>query len=553
MAGVLALLALLAGPPADAAYMIPGGTIRPKDFTLVKKDGIYHLFYIRHNTAVPFDSTENDFGHATSNDLFHWFQQPPILASQPDHWDNAHVWAPSIVESDGLYWMFYTGVSTVPGEYNQTQQLGIAVSSDLWNWTWVGGPFYQSTYTSWSPWRPLDPALAFRDPFVMRDPAHPGYWLMYYTATYAADTAATVVGVATADADLTVWEDVKPLLITWRDYTYNQLTESPHVFEHDGRWFLFITTSAGQPLSYYSSPNPVGDPAEWIYHGRLRNMLGFDTSTWFASEYFREGTRELFTCVNGDRIEIREMRWTTPTTFSLVQPPLLHVLDARWERPTVWSNEQAALKMTLANPLAGQLDLELLAVDSTGVETVVPPDSVGFNSSPTVWTDTSYVAWVARRWPAVPDSDTVTVSRFRVRTADQTAMSDIVTVGGPRPPTAPSPPLPDSVPPPPDPEPQPIDWFSRPVSLRSLDSTPLGGGPALAVEMPAAGPARVDVFDLSGRRLRTLADREFPKGLTVLTWDGRDAGGRTLPRGLYFARLLGPGVRATARMLIVPR
>lgn len=533
--------------------MIPGGTVRPKDFSMVKKDGYYHLFYIRHNTAVPYDSTERDFGHAVSTDLFHWSQLPPVMPVNPDDWDNAHMWAPHVFERDGLWWMFYTGTTDWPGEYNETQRTGVAVSSDLMTWNRLDGPIFDAAQTSWGWWEPLNTAPAFRDPFVMPDPAVPGRWLMYYTGSYGLDPGATVVGVASSEGDFLQWRDVKPLLITWQAYTYNVLTESPHLFQHDGLWYLFITSNAGQPLSFYTSTNPIGDPVEWTYRGRLRNMLGFDTSTWYASESFRDGTRDLFLFINGDRVEIREMVWSESWQFSLVQPPLQHVVRMDWVLPEVHTGEHATLKAVIVNPLAGLPSFELLAVDSAGVETVVPPDSVGFTPSPQVWSETSYIAWVARRWPAVPDSDTVTVSRYRVRCQDQTAQSDVVTVRGPRPASPAPPPLPDTSPPLPTSEdPEPLAWVPR-APLRSLLQAPLGGGPALAVDLAAPARARVDLYDLSGRRVRTLADRELPAGVTVLPWDGRDSDGRALPRGVYFARLSTPALQASARVLLAPR
>jgi hypothetical protein len=193
-----------------------------------------------------------------------------------------------------------------------------------------------------------------------------------------------------------------------------------------------------------------------------------------------------------------------------------------------------------------------LLVDSTGAETPVPAESLGFTRSPQVWSDTSYVVWVARRWPPVPDSDTTTVSRFRVRCVDQTAWSGVVTVRGPRPVVvaAPPPPSPD---PAPDPADQPMGWQPRHGVLRTLSGTPLGPGPALAVELPAPAAVRLDLFDLSGRRVRTLADRTLPSGVTVLPWDGRDEAGHALPRGVYFARLSGPGLSAGVRVPLLPR
>jgi hypothetical protein len=546
----LAVLGLLVSAPARAAIMIPGGTIRPKDFSLVKKDGYYHLFFIRHNTALPSELTETDFGHARSNDLYHWTILPSVFPVRPGDWDNQHVWAPHIIQRDGLWWMFYTGVTTTPGQFNQTQRMGVAVSSDLETWNRLDGPIFDASQTSWGWWAPLNSDPAFRDPFVMPDPALPGGWLMYYTGSYGADTAATVVGVAASDGDFTQWRDLKPLLITWRNYTFNLLTESPHVFEHNGTWYLFLTSSAGQPLSFYTSADPVGDPAQWTYRGRLRNMLGFDTSTWFASETFRDGTRDLFTFINGDRVELREIRWSAGWEFTLVQPPLMHVLKTDWVYPLAYSGEQATLKTVIANPLAGTLDFETLVVDPNGVETVVPPESLGFNHSPQAWTDTSYIAWVARRWPHVPDTDTVTVSRYRFRCSDQTAQSGILTVRSPRQVTTPD----DGEKEPPNDTPvEPVEWMSRHSIMRGLAGTPLGGGPALAIELQSPAQVRVDLFDLSGRRVRNLADRVLPTGATVLPWDGRNDAGQAMPRGVYFARLTGPGLSASARLLLSPR
>ena len=65
------------------------------------------------------------------------------------------------------------------------------------------------------------------------------------------------------------------------------------------------------------------------------------------------------------------------------------------------------------------------------------------------------------------------------------------------------------------------------------------------------GPARtIEVYDVSGRRLRRLAVGAGVSG--VLRWDGRDDGGRRLPAGLYFARLTCGSLRAQARVVLIP-
>ena len=61
---------------------------------------------------------------------------------------------------------------------------------------------------------------------------------------------------------------------------------------------------------------------------------------------------------------------------------------------------------------------------------------------------------------------------------------------------------------------------------------------------------RVDIFDLQGRRVVTLADRGFAPGTQVLPWNGRDAAGARVARGLYFVRVVSSGRTSGARVLI---
>jgi hypothetical protein len=90
------------------------------------------------------------------------------------------------------------------------------------------------------------------------------------------------------------------------------------------------------------------------------------------------------------------------------------------------------------------------------------------------------------------------------------------------------------------------------VPLRVLTGSPLGGATAVVLDLAAPAAARVDVFDVQGRRLATLADRDFAAGAHVLAWDGRDAGGARAARGLYFVRLTTPDRVATARFFLDP-
>ena len=59
---------------------------------------------------------------------------------------------------------------------------------------------------------------------------------------------------------------------------------------------------------------------------------------------------------------------------------------------------------------------------------------------------------------------------------------------------------------------------------------------------------RVDIIDLAGRRVLTLAQQRFTAGRHSLDWDGRDASGRVLPAGLYLARLETDGTQLARKL-----
>src|SRR5439155_25395105 len=76
------------------------------------------------------------------------------------------------------------------------------------------------------------------------------------------------------------------------------------------------------------------------------------------------------------------------------------------------------------------------------------------------------------------------------------------------------------------------------VDFMRLFNNPLERGEAV-VRFGLAHGDRVTarVYDLAGRMVRTLADRNFPAGEHELRWDGSDDQGRRMARGVYFTRL----------------
>ncbi|MBI5838430.1 MAG: metallophosphoesterase [Candidatus Eisenbacteria bacterium] len=96
--------------------------------------------------------------------------------------------------------------------------------------------------------------------------------------------------------------------------------------------------------------------------------------------------------------------------------------------------------------------------------------------------------------------------------------------------------------------------FRAPHLLRpSPNPWRVAGGPlALRYALSAPGEARIEVFDVAGRRVATLADARSSAGPHSITWDGRTASAKPLAAGLYIVRLASGGVVRAARFVALP-
>ena len=107
-----------------------------------------------------------------------------------------------------------------------------------------------------------------------------------------------------------------------------------------------------------------------------------------------------------------------------------------------------------------------------------------------------------------------------------------------------------------------LDWLipSSPVGVETiagattLDLLPNSPNPfsehtSLKFALPAAGSARLAVYDIAGRRVAELVNRSMDAGVHSVTWDGRDASGTMVASGVYLARLEAGGKTMTREMV----
>ncbi|MEP7028824.1 MAG: hypothetical protein ABI960_09545, partial [Candidatus Eisenbacteria bacterium] len=320
----------------------------------------------------------------------------------------------------------------------------------------------------------------------------------------------------------------------------------------------------------------------WQVHGSISYMLqgkkdvpydyNLEPDYWFASEHYSEAgpttTADYFCVVHAydappeynpptgsgediSVIEFRQMIWHPDGTFDLAAPNPVRSLDASTPRARL--GETIQLSVGVESGVGRQADLQVVRIVGAQ-ETPVAPQAVGLPAT----VNLGYlpgpvtIPWTLRSGGfALPATFEVRVASQPLRLSTQVTV--VATDGSSDQPPADAPVT----------RARPLSALSQPpgvgdaaaeprqLQVREIGSTPLGGGRGLLIEMPEAGPARIEVYDVLGRRVRSLAVRDLPRGATIELWDGHDDQGRAVQRGIYFARVSTPFGRASGRFLVL--
>lgn len=307
------------------------------------RDGRYHLFFQNedHGSGTRIE-------HYVSEDLRTLEYVGVALQPNPEGWDSYALWAPHVVESDGTYFMFYTG--TTGRDAGAVQRIGLATSSDLATWTRAalsrcpGAPGDGCVYAcdeSWTTWG--GPTGSYnqqcRDPFVIRDP-ETGRWILFATAK---STSGSGVITVASSADLVDWEGTGFLNASRRlaDGVGAQTTggeaENPAVLAHDGIYVLLFSDWR-DPEDAWSAPHPrtivqtlasttlAADSAgslHWVYRGTIPDpgvnaveAQEIEPGRWLLSESISNEN-----CADYDahrrELRLRCVEWRDADTFDL--------------------------------------------------------------------------------------------------------------------------------------------------------------------------------------------------------------------------------------------
>ena len=102
--------------------------------------------------------------------------------------------------------------------------------------------------------------------------------------------------------------------------------------------------------------------------------------------------------------------------------------------------------------------------------------------------------------------------------------------------------------------PAPVEEVPGLVSGLNLEARPNPFNPRTEIHfrLPRAGRVELDIHDARGHLVRHLIDGgQFTEGPNVVAWDGTDDAGRSLPSGLFLARIRAGGVSAITKLTLL--
>ncbi len=105
--------------------------------------------------------------------------------------------------------------------------------------------------------------------------------------------------------------------------------------------------------------------------------------------------------------------------------------------------------------------------------------------------------------------------------------------------------------------PPPSDVARFALALEGARPHPMRRPGVIAFTIPgtagaASAPARLNLYAVNGRRVRTLLDGMLRPGPQRVAFDGLDDGGVRLAPGVYHAELVTGAGRATRKVVLLP-
>jgi hypothetical protein len=88
------------------------------------------------------------------------------------------------------------------------------------------------------------------------------------------------------------------------------------------------------------------------------------------------------------------------------------------------------------------------------------------------------------------------------------------------------------------------------LGLERINPNPTARETYLSLAIPRSGNVKLSIYDVAGRRVANVVNQVLPQGWRTIAWDGRDAVGRPVASGMYFARLESSGQVRVGKIVV---
>lgn len=95
------------------------------------------------------------------------------------------------------------------------------------------------------------------------------------------------------------------------------------------------------------------------------------------------------------------------------------------------------------------------------------------------------------------------------------------------------------------------DELPKALAFAGIAPNPARAGGRFHFALPVGTNVKLEMFDLNGRRVSTVADATYDAGVHDVSWNGTDANGRQLDAGLYWARFSANGKTISKRVSVM--
>lgn len=281
----------------------------------------------------------------------------------------------------------------------------------------------------------------------------------------------------------------------------------------DDVWVMAVGSSGGQP--WPTSATALRPPGS-SERARSTGCLSHDGGTYYFQSVGETGQGALYAI----RTSNGSLKWRYPTRS---QGPG----DQEAARPVVTAdgivfvgNNHGGKYFAILDAAGGPIALDSIAVEPGGTA----------RATPTVSPDGRMYLPLRMRWTVSNGSSETPsgVAENLLVAFDLTGSGSIVDV-----PAARVPPL------------------SFALSMSPNPTSRSRGGCSIRLSLPSAGRCEVQIVDVSGRRIREVANSSLTSGLHSLRWDGLTDAGVPARAGVYFVRAVHGAARASRPIVLL--